>query len=89
MLVRGSPQQATFRQPGTCQRAPVLGALVRLFLYRFLGARIVLALAIFGWLRRVLGGRRDSGGSPPGVRRSGSAYQPSQGESQIVHREPR
>ena len=62
----------------------MLGALVRLLLYRFLGARIMLALAMFGWLRRVLGGRR-----PPGVSRSSSAYQPSQGESQIVQREPR
>lgn len=57
----------------------MIGALVRLFLYRFLGARIMLALAAFGFLRRVLGGRR----------RSGSGYQPSQGESQIVQREPR
>ena len=57
----------------------MFGALVRLVLYRFLGARIMLALAAFGWLRRVLGGRR----------RTGSAYQPSQGESQTVHREPR
>ena len=72
----------------------MIGSLVRLFLYRFLGARIVLALAIFGWLRRVLGGRRDPTdtpptGNPPRFRRSGSAYQPSQGESQTVHREPR
>lgn len=67
----------------------MLGALVRLLLYRFLGARIVLALALFGWLRRVLGGRRDASGSRRSGRRSGSAYQPSQGESQIVQREPR
>jgi hypothetical protein len=67
----------------------MLGALVRLFLYRFLGARIMIALAVFGWLRRVLGGRRDPAGSSLGVRSSGSAYQPSQGESQIVQREPR
>lgn len=67
----------------------MIGGLVRLFLYRFLGARIMLALAIFGWLRRVLGGRRDPGPSSRGVRRSRSGYQPSQGESQIVQREPR
>ena len=72
----------------------MLGALVRLVLYRFLGARIMLALAIFGWIRRALGGRRDSTGSRlTGSRtrgsRSGAAYQPSQGESQIVQREPR
>ena len=64
--------------------APMLGALVRLLLYRFLGARIMLALAVFGWLRRVLGGRR-----PSGVSRPRSAYQPSQGESQTVQRVPR
>jgi hypothetical protein len=72
----------------------MLGALVRLLLYRFLGARIMLALAVFGWLRRVLGGRRDSGGNRTGagrlgVSRSGPAYQPSQGESQTVQRDPR
>jgi hypothetical protein len=67
----------------------MVGALLRLLLYRFLGARIVLALAVFGWLRRALGGRRDSGGNRLRRSRSGSAYQPSQGESQIVHREPR
>ena len=62
----------------------MLGALVRLVLYRFLGARVLLALTVFGWLRRVVGRRRD----PNAVRR-GEAYQPSQGESQIVQRDPR
>jgi hypothetical protein len=62
----------------------MLGALVRLVLYRFLGARILLALTVFGWLRRLVGGRRG----PKAVRRR-SAYQPSQGESQIVQRDPR
>jgi hypothetical protein len=57
----------------------VLGALLKLVFYRFLGARVMLALAVFGWLRRVLGGRS----------RPRSAYQPSQGESQTVQREPR
>jgi hypothetical protein len=57
----------------------MLGGIVRLVLYRFLGARIMLALAVFGWLRRLLGGRR----------RPSSGYQPSQGESQTVQREPR
>lgn len=61
----------------------MLGALVRLLLYRFLGARIVLALALLGWLRRALGGRRSQ------ISRSRSAYQPSQGESQTVQRVPR
>jgi hypothetical protein len=72
----------------------MLGALVRLVLYRFLGARIVLALAVFGWLRRVLGGSRrlsESRRNSSRLResRSRSDYQPSQGESQIVQREPR
>ena len=88
-LVRDRSDRRAFRQPRTCQRAHVFGALVRLFLYRFLGARVMLALAIFGWLRRVLGGRRGPTGSNLAGRRSGSAYQPSQGESQTVHREPR
>ena len=59
----------------------MLGALWRLVAYRFLGARIMLALAAFGWLRRFLAGQRS--------RRARSAYQPSQGSSQTVHREPR
>jgi hypothetical protein len=73
----------------------MLGALLRLIFYRFLGARVMLALAVFGWIRRVLGGRRRltetrrSGSSRLGESRSGSAYQPSQGESQTVQREPR
>ena len=62
----------------------MLGGLVRLLLYRFLGARIVLALAVFGWLRRALAGRRRPDAGP-----SDSAYQPSQGESQTVQRVPR
>lgn len=69
----------------------MFGAIVRLLLYRLLGARIMIGLAIFGWLRRVLGGRRASQplaqGTRPPARRSG--YQPSQGESQIVQRLPR
>jgi hypothetical protein len=39
----------------------MLSGLVRLVLYRFLGARVMLGLAVFGWLRRLLGGRRDKG----------------------------
>ena len=62
----------------------MLGALWRLLLYRFLGARIMLALAVFGWLRRVP--RRAA---PAGRQRTSSAYQPSQGASQTVQREPR
>jgi hypothetical protein len=70
----------------------MLGALVKLVLYRMLGARIMLGLAIFGWIRRLLGRRRSGrrsgqSGVRQGTRRS--AYQPSQGSSQIVQREPR
>jgi hypothetical protein len=77
----------------------MLSGLLRLLLYRFLGARVMLGLAVFGWLRRMLGGRRDDGRrrtagtgtetrSRTGVR-GPSAYQPSQGTSQTVQREPR
>ena len=67
----------------------MLGGLVRLILFRVLGARVMLALAAFGFLRRFLGGRWKgplSGRRPNGAP---SAYQPSQGESQIVQRDPR
>jgi hypothetical protein len=43
----------------------MFGALVRLVLYRFLGARVLLALAAFGWLRRMLGGRRGGPSASP------------------------
>ena len=56
----------------------MLSGLVRLILYRVLGARVMLALALLGLARRLLRGRRDA-----------AVYQPSQGESQIVQREPR
>jgi hypothetical protein len=67
----------------------MLGAIRRLILYRLLGARIMLGLAIFGWLRRQLGAWQSSRRRL--ARSSGvdSAYQPSQGSSQIVQREPR
>lgn len=70
----------------------MLGGLVRLILFRVLGARLMLGLAIFGWLRRMLAGRRQP---PRPVARSGAGsgsgpgYQPSQGSSQTVHRDPR
>ena len=37
----------------------MIGSLVRLVLYRFFGARVMLALAVFGFLRRLFGGRRE------------------------------
>ena len=58
----------------------MLNALWRLLLYRVLGGRIMLGLAILGFARRLLGGRRGS---------TRLGYQPSQGESQTVQREPR
>ena len=66
----------------------MIGGLVRLILFRVVGARVMLGIAIFSWLRRMLAGRRES--RRPGARsREGSAYQPSQGASQTVHRDPR
>jgi len=68
----------------------MIGGLVRLILFRVLGARLMLGLAAFGWLRRMLAGRRQP---PRPVTRSGAGsgadYQPSQGSSQTVHRDPR
>jgi hypothetical protein len=36
----------------------MLGGLVRLVLFRVLGARVLLGIAVFEWLRRALSGRR-------------------------------
>jgi hypothetical protein len=60
----------------------MLRALRNLILYRFLGGRLMLGLALLGLARRVLGRRRSSAAVD-------TAYQPSQGSSQIVQREPR
>jgi hypothetical protein len=60
----------------------MLKALRNLILYRLIGGRIMLGLALLGLARRLIGGRRSRTGRD-------SAYQPSQGESQIVHRDPR
>jgi hypothetical protein len=59
----------------------MLGALRDLVLYRLIGGRLLLGLTLLGLARRILGARRR--------RAPDSAYQPSQGTSQIVHREPR
>jgi hypothetical protein len=61
----------------------MLKAIGRLILYRFIGGRIMLGLALLGLARRILGVRRSS------TTDQSSAYQPSQGSSQIVQREPR
>ena len=59
----------------------MLKAIANLILYRFIGGRLMLAVALIGLARRLIGGRRAS------ARDSG--YQPSQGTSQTVQREPR
>ena len=61
----------------------MLKAIRNLILYRLIGGRIMLGLALLGLARRILGARRSST-----IERS-SAYQPSQGSSQIVQRDPR
>lgn len=70
------------RQGSDHQGEGMLKALRNLILYRFIGGRIMLAFALLGLARRVLGGRRSAA-----AKRSG--YQPSQGASQITQREPR
>lgn len=60
----------------------MLKGLGSLILYRFLGGRIMLGLALLGLARRLIGGRRSSVSRDP-------VYQPSQGESQTAQREPR
>jgi hypothetical protein len=66
-------------------------ALWRLLLFRVLGGRIMLAVALLGFVRRLLGSRRKGTNQAvsPYDGDSASAYQPSQGSSQIVHRDPR
>jgi hypothetical protein len=59
----------------------MLKSIANLILYRFIGGRIMLAVALIGLARRFIGGRRSSARD--------SAYQPSQGSSQTVQREPR
>ena len=61
----------------------MLKVLRNLILYRFIGGRIMLGLAVLGLARRILGRRRSSTAG------SSSDYQPSQGESQIEQRDPR
>ena len=60
----------------------MLKALRNLILYRLIGGRIMLGLAVLGLARRLIGGRRSKTGPS-------SAYQPSQGSSQTVQRDPR
>jgi hypothetical protein len=65
----------------------MFAAIRNLVLYRFLGGRVMLALTLLGIVRRLLGrGRR---GAPTSTGRPTSVYQPSQGSSQMVQRDPR
>lgn len=61
----------------------MLKAIRNLILYRLIGGRIMLGLALLGLARRILGAGRSS------TSERSSAYQPSQGSSQTVQREPR
>ena len=64
----------------------MFGWLGRFILYRLVGGRVLLALAVLAWVRGFIAGRRaprDNLSEPRG------SYQPSQGSSQIVQREPR
>jgi hypothetical protein len=67
----------------------MLGAIGRFLLFRVLGARVMLALALLGVVRRLLGARRREVTPPSPTGRGDSVYQPSQGTSQTVHRVPR
>ena len=69
----------------------MFGAIRNLLLYRVLGGRIMLALTLLGFVRRLLGGRRSDRAATNRAAgsRTTSVYQPSQGSSQIVHRDPR
>lgn len=63
-------------------------------LYRILGGRLMLAFTIGSWLLGKVRGRRSAASSasssyPRRREDREAAYQPSQGESQTVHREPR
>lgn len=88
---RGAATGSGKRRAGSL--AGMLAAIRNLVLSRLFGARVMLALALLGFVRRLLGGRRrepaptSQGRSRAGTR--GSAYQSSQGSSQIVQREPR
>ena len=75
------------RQRPLGQSQRMFRAIRNLLLYRVLGGRIMLAVALLGFARRLLGGRRK--GANVTQRYDRSVYQPSQGSSQIVQREPR
>jgi hypothetical protein len=73
-------------QRAICHGWAMLGWLRRFVLYRVLGGRVLLALAVLTWIRGFLAGRRAA---RKDLSERKGTYQPSQGESQIVQREPR
>ena len=73
-------------QGAICHGATMFSWLRRFILYRLVGGRVLLALAVLAWVRGFLAGRRASRDKPS---EPNGTYQPSQGSSQIVQREPR
>ena len=67
----------------------MFGTIAKFLLYRVVGGRVMLAMALLGLARRLLGGRRASSVPPADAGRRTSLYQPSQGSSQIAQRDPR
>lgn len=67
----------------------MIGAIGKFLLYRVVGGRVMLAMALLGLARRLLGGRRRDAVPPADAGRRTSLYQPSQGSSQTVQRDPR
>jgi hypothetical protein len=93
-VVADAPATSGARKRPKGHAGRVLRAIWRLLLYRVLGGRLLLGLTILGWIRRQLRGRGDqriAQGRSPNERPEGgrTAYQPSQGSSQIEHRDPR
>jgi hypothetical protein len=43
----------------------MLGGIVRLILFRVLGARVMMGIAAFAWLRRILAGRKADAPQAP------------------------
>ena len=66
----------------------MFGAIGKFLLFRVLGARVMVALTLLGFVRRLLGGRRKNV-PPSSTAGRSSVYQPSQGSSQMVQRDPR
>ena len=82
---RVGPARRSYGAAGRVGR--MFGWIRNLILYRFLGGRLMLAFALLGIVRRLLGGRRPV--DERSAERRGTTYQPSQGSSQMVQRDPR